>query len=142
MCKLRQLGSLEVGFDTAVATDYDPLGDDTPELARILATSVQQHIAFGERASQKDRRTGLGFGAEGVAQAPAGWIIPTPHQQGVEDQEDSTAAEVRLCGGHGTLPWCQRGSLRISTAITQGEVITGDNGNRVIKAGPILELAN
>jgi hypothetical protein len=38
---LRPLGSLEVGIDTAVATGYDPLVDDEPELARTLAASVQ-----------------------------------------------------------------------------------------------------
>ena len=65
MRKLRQLGYLEVGLDAAVATGYDPLGDDAPELARTMATSVQQRIAFGERAGQKVRRIGSGFGAEG-----------------------------------------------------------------------------
>ena len=62
---LRQLGYLEVGLDAAVATGYDPLGDDAPELARTLAASVQQRIAFGERAGQQVRRMGSGFGAEG-----------------------------------------------------------------------------
>jgi hypothetical protein len=61
-----------------------------------------------------------------------GAIIPTPRQQGVEEQEDSTvsprwswarllkrvfAVDMVRC------PWCQRGSLRIIAAITQGEVI-------------------
>jgi len=234
MRKLRQLGYLEVGLDAAVATGYDPLGDDAPELARTMAASVQQRIAFGERAGQKVRRIGSGFGAEGeqptlsgarcasvhgfslhantqvsahrrdqleclirytargavalerLAQdangdliytfthpwsdgttgirlspvelleklaalvplprvhlvryggclAPhshlRGAIIPTPRQQGVEEQEDSTvsprwswarllkrvfAVDMVRC------PWCQRGSLRIIAAITQGEVI-------------------
>src|SRR5436309_244549 len=63
--KLRQLGYLEVGLDAAVATGYDPLGDDAPELARTMAASVQQRIAFGKRAGQKVRRIGSGFGAEG-----------------------------------------------------------------------------
>src|SRR5262249_31313880 len=51
---LRQLGYLEAGLDAAVATGYDPLGDDAPELARTLAASVQQV-----------RHMGSGFGAEG-----------------------------------------------------------------------------
>jgi hypothetical protein len=55
--KLRQLGYLEAGID-AVATGYDPLGEDEPELARTMAASVQQRIAFGERAGQKVRRIG------------------------------------------------------------------------------------
>ncbi len=63
--KLRQLGYLEAGIDAAVATGYDPLVDDAPELARTMAASVQQRIAFGERAGQKVRRIGAGFGAEG-----------------------------------------------------------------------------
>jgi len=234
MRKLRQLGYLEVGLDAAVATGYDPLGDDAPELTRIMAASVQQCSAFGERAGQKVRRIGSGFGAEGEqptrsgvrcasvhgfslhanTQVPAHWrdqlerlirytargavalerlaqdangdliytfthpwsdgttgirlspvelleklaalvplprvhlvryggclaphshlrgaIIPTPRQQGVEEQEDSTvsprwswarllkrvfAVDMVRC------PWCQRGSLRIIAAITQGEVI-------------------
>jgi len=41
------------------------LWDDAPELARTMAASVQQRIAFGERAGQKVRRIGAGFGAEG-----------------------------------------------------------------------------
>src|SRR5262252_9438269 len=63
--KLRQLGYLEAGSDAAVATGYDPLVEDAPALARTLAASVQQRIAFGERAGQKVRRIGSGFGYEG-----------------------------------------------------------------------------
>jgi hypothetical protein len=63
--KLRQLGYLEAGGDTAVATGYDPLVDDAPELARTLAASVQQRLAFGERAGQRVRRIGAGFGSVG-----------------------------------------------------------------------------
>ena len=62
---LRQLGYLEAGLDAVVATGYDPLGDDAPELARTMAASVQQRIAFGERAGQQVRRIGAGFGHEG-----------------------------------------------------------------------------
>src|SRR5215468_3868248 len=65
MRKLRHLGYLEAGSDAAVATGYDPLVEDAPELARTLAASVQQRIAFGERAGQKVRRIGAGFGSEG-----------------------------------------------------------------------------
>ena len=38
-----------------------------PELAHTMAASVQQRIAFGERAGQKVRRIGAGFGSEGEA---------------------------------------------------------------------------
>src|SRR6266446_4963883 len=62
---LRRLGYLEAGMDGPVATGYDPLRDDAPELARTLAASVQQRIAFGERAGQQVRRMGAGFGDEG-----------------------------------------------------------------------------
>jgi hypothetical protein len=48
-----------------VATAYDPLMENAPELARTLAASVQQHIAFDERAGQKVRRIGSGFGYAG-----------------------------------------------------------------------------
>jgi len=54
--KLRQLGYLEAGMDVPVATGYDPLRDTVPELARTMAASVKQRIAFGERAGQKVRR--------------------------------------------------------------------------------------
>src|SRR5215468_8849754 len=63
--KLRRLGYLEASMDAAVATGYDPLRDHAPELARTMAASVQQRIAFGERAGQKVRRMGAGFGYEG-----------------------------------------------------------------------------
>jgi putative transposase len=48
-----------------VATGYDPLAEDEPEFARTLAASVQQRIAFGERAGQRVRRIGAGFGSAG-----------------------------------------------------------------------------
>jgi len=50
---LRRLGYLEAGIDAAMATGYDPLLDSEPELARTLAASVTQRIAFGERAGQQ-----------------------------------------------------------------------------------------
>src|SRR4029453_4333898 len=65
--KLRQLGYLEAGLDAPMATEYDPLRHSAPELARTMAASVQQRIAFGERAGQKIRRIGAGFGYEGEA---------------------------------------------------------------------------
>jgi hypothetical protein len=49
---LRQWGYLETGIDAVGATGYDPLRDDEPELARAMAASVKQRIAFGERAGQ------------------------------------------------------------------------------------------
>ena len=61
------MGYLEAGSDTAVATGYDPLVDDEPELARTMAASVQHRIAYGERAGQQVRRIGAGFGHEGEA---------------------------------------------------------------------------
>jgi hypothetical protein len=63
--KLRRLGYLEAGMDVPVATGYDPLLDNEPELARTMAASVTQRIAFGERAGQNVRRIGSGFGYEG-----------------------------------------------------------------------------
>src|SRR5262252_4728925 len=63
--KLRHLGYLEAGLDPVVATGFDPLVDTQPELARTIAASVQQRIAFGERAGQPVRRIGAGFGHEG-----------------------------------------------------------------------------
>jgi hypothetical protein len=63
--KLRRLGYLEAGNDVPVATGYDPLLDNEPELARSMAASVRQRIAFGQRAGEKVRRIGHGFGYEG-----------------------------------------------------------------------------
>src|SRR5262247_3271884 len=65
--KLRHLGYLEAGLESPVATGYDPLRDTAPELARTMAASVQQRIAFGARAGQHVRRIGAGFGYEGEA---------------------------------------------------------------------------
>ena len=48
-----------------MATGYDPLLDDEPELARTMVASVKQRSAFGERAGQQVRRIGSGFGYEG-----------------------------------------------------------------------------
>jgi hypothetical protein len=70
--KLRHLGYLEAGGDPVMATGYDPLGEDAPELARTMAASVQQRIAFGERAGQQVRRIGSGFGHEGEHPALTG----------------------------------------------------------------------
>jgi hypothetical protein len=64
---LRHLGYLEADFDAPTATGYGPLRDDVPELARTMAASVQQRIAFGERTGERVRRIGAGFGAEGEA---------------------------------------------------------------------------
>lgn len=64
---LRRLGYLESGTENVVVTEYDPLREDTPELAQTLAASVQQRLAFGERAGQQVRRIGAGFGVDGEA---------------------------------------------------------------------------
>ena len=62
---LRHLGYLEASGDAPMATGYDPLGEDAPERARTMAASVQQRLAWGERAGQRVRRLGAGFGSEG-----------------------------------------------------------------------------
>src|SRR3989440_3025977 len=77
--KLRSLGYLEAGGDTAVTTGYDPLVEDAPALARTLAASGQQRIAFGERAGQKVRRLRAGFGSAG--EAP---LLTRPHAASVQ----------------------------------------------------------
>ena len=69
---LRYLGYLEAGSTDAVTTGYDPLRSEAPELARTLAASVTQRIAFGERAGQHVRRIGSGFGDEGERPALSG----------------------------------------------------------------------
>jgi Putative transposase len=77
--KLRQLEYLESGLDATVATGHDPLVDEEPELARMLAMSVQQRIAFGERAGQKVRRLGSRFGVEGESPTLTGTRCASVH---------------------------------------------------------------
>jgi hypothetical protein len=76
---LRKLGYLEVGLEAAVATGHDPLVDAEPELARTLAASVQQRIAFGERAGQQVRRIGSGFGYAGESPTLTGTRCASVH---------------------------------------------------------------
>ncbi len=73
--QLRRLGYLEAGMDVPVATGYDPLLDTEPELARTMAASVKQRIAFGERAGEKVRRIGSGFGYERAAELPSAHTV-------------------------------------------------------------------
>jgi hypothetical protein len=51
-------------FSRRLVTGYDPLLDNTPELARTMAASVTQRIACGERVGGRVRRIGAGFGEE------------------------------------------------------------------------------
>jgi hypothetical protein len=69
---LRRLGYLEAGIEVPVATGHDPLLDNEPELARTMAASVRQRIAFGERAGENVRRIGPGCGYEGERPARKG----------------------------------------------------------------------
>jgi Putative transposase/Transposase zinc-binding domain len=64
---LRRLGYVEAALEPPVATGYDPLRETAPELARTIAASVQQRLAWGERAGQHVRRIGAGFGSDGEA---------------------------------------------------------------------------
>ncbi len=70
--KLRQLGYLESDLEELVSTEYDPLRDSEPVLAHTMAASVQRRIAFGERAGQRVRRIGSGFGNDGERPALSG----------------------------------------------------------------------
>jgi putative transposase len=76
---LRRLGYLEADTEAAMATGYDPLRDSAPELAHTLAASVQQRLAFGERAGQKVRCIGAGFGDEGEAPTLTGTRCASVH---------------------------------------------------------------
>lgn len=62
-------------MDVPVAMGYDPLLDNEPELARTMAASVKQRIAFGERAGQNVRRIGSGFGSERAALLPSAHAV-------------------------------------------------------------------
>jgi len=70
---------LEPDLEATIATGYDPLVDDEPELARTLTASVQQRIAFGERAGQRVRRIGSGFGYEGESPTLSGTRCASVH---------------------------------------------------------------
>ena len=52
-----------------MATGYDPLRDNEPELARTMVASVKQRIACGERAGQHVRR--MGSGCDDAGERPA-----------------------------------------------------------------------
>jgi hypothetical protein len=73
---LRKCGYLEADTEDVMATGYDPASDDDPELARAMAASVQQRIAFGERAGQQVRRIGSGFGDAGERPTLTGPAVP------------------------------------------------------------------
>jgi hypothetical protein len=62
---LRRLGYLEAGTADVVPTGYDPVRAADPELAHTMAASVQQRLAFGERAGQQVQRIGSWFGYDG-----------------------------------------------------------------------------
>jgi hypothetical protein len=59
-----------------VAIEYDQLLDHESELARTMAASVKQRIAFGEQAGENVRRIGSGFGYEGERPALTGPVVP------------------------------------------------------------------
>jgi hypothetical protein len=82
---LLRLGYLEAGVDGTVPTGHDPLRNDAPELARPLAASVQQRIAFGERA-----------GSRSGALAPA-LVLRARRQR-------SPVPAVRACGAFRSTP--------------------------------------
>jgi hypothetical protein len=70
--ELRKRGYLEADTQDVVPTGYDPASDENPELARTMAASVQQRLAFGERAGQRVRRIGSGFGDAGESPTLSG----------------------------------------------------------------------
>ena len=49
--QLRKRGYLEAGTEDVVPTGYDPVRGEDPELARTMAASVQQRLAFGARGT-------------------------------------------------------------------------------------------
>ena len=51
---LRHQEYLKAGLDVLVATGYDPLLDNEPELAPTMAASVTQRIAFGNALGKSD----------------------------------------------------------------------------------------
>ena len=71
-------GYLEADLEELVPTEYDPLRESEPVLAHTMAASVQRRIAFGERAGQRVRRIGSGFGMEGEASG-AEWSTMCQH---------------------------------------------------------------
>ena len=70
--ELRKRGYLEADTQDVVPAGYDPANDENPELARTMAASVQQRLAFGERAGQRVRRIGSGFGDAGESPTLSG----------------------------------------------------------------------
>jgi len=105
---LRKRGYLEADTQDVVPTGYDPALEEDPELARTMAASMQQRIAFGERAGQKVRRIGSGFGDadERRAELELARLLKRVF-----------SIDMERC------PACQQGRLRIIAAITEVNVI-------------------
>jgi hypothetical protein len=74
--KLRHLGYLEAGLDTTVATGYDPLVDAEPALARTMAASVQQRLAWGERAASRSGALAQGLALRARRPGSPGLVAP------------------------------------------------------------------
>jgi hypothetical protein len=79
-------------MDATVATADDPLLDNEPELARTMAASVTQRIFFGERAREKVRRIGSGFGYAGERPALTGPRCASVHGFSWHANRDSGAS--------------------------------------------------
>ena len=96
-------------MEPPVATGYDPLRDTAPELARTMAASVQQRIAFGERAGQHVRRIGSGFGSEGEAPRLTGPRCASVHGFSLHANTADPRAPARSVGTAHPLyrPWCR-----------------------------------
>src|SRR5262249_41319620 len=62
----------EAGSGAAVATGYDPLLDNEPQLPRTMAASVTRRITCGKRAGEQVRRISSGFGGAGERPALTG----------------------------------------------------------------------
>jgi len=112
-------GRVEKAAQIVLAGDVDLLPDGKAENLAALVPLPRVHLV----------RYG---GCLALHSHLRGAIIPTPRQQGVDEEQTETASPrwswARLLKRVVALdmarcPWCQRGALRIIAAITQGEVI-------------------
>jgi hypothetical protein len=74
---LRKKGYLQEEGEEVPRPDLDPLFRDHPAMAEAMAASIQSKIAFGERAGDKVRRVGPGFGYEEETPLVKGTLVAT-----------------------------------------------------------------
>lgn len=74
---LRKKGYLQEEGEEVLRPDLDQLFQEHPGMTEAMAASIQSKIAFGERAGEKVRRVGSGFGYEEETPLVKGTLVAT-----------------------------------------------------------------